>query len=745
MNRIIIAFVFSLLYLSSTSLKSEIVKDLIIDGNNRISDETIRLYGGIKLQEDLSQKELNTILQNLYDTNFFEDVKLNIENNVLKINVKEFKVINQLVILGEKSIRYTREIKKLIKSKEKKSFIKTNLSEDINTIKQLYSSLGFNSAEVVTKTKNIDENNVDLIFEIEKGDVSKISSITFTGDKKIRDRRLRSIIASEEDRFYKIISRNTKFNKDLISLDIRLLTNYYKSLGYRDVQVLSNLASINDEGNINITYTINAGERYTINKLSTKVDSVLEEKPFLSLRKVYNKYIGTYYSPFKVKKILEEIDEIIEVNNIQFVNHNVQEEIIQNKINLLFNIFEGDKVLVERIDISGNNITNEDVIRGELLIDEGDPYTKLALEKSIAKIKARRIFKTVNYKVENGTSSDLRKIDIEVEERPTGEISAGAGIGTSGGTFALGIKENNWLGEGKRVGIDFEISSESILGVLSYEDPNYNFLGNSIYYALSSEENDKPTQGYENTIQRFTINTSFEQFKDINTTLGISTSYDDLQTDGSASENLKKQSGTFSEIAGSYAFSYDKRNRAFMPTSGSIISFGQDIPIYSDSAAIDTFFSSSTYRAINEDVVGAAKLYLSAINGLNDEDVRLSKRKSLSSKRLRGFEKGKVGPVDGLDHIGGNYASVLNFEGNLPNLLPEKSNTDISLFLDFGNVWGVDYDSSIDDSNKIRSTTGVAANWLSPLGPIVFTLSQNLSKANTDKTESFNFNLGTTF
>ena len=130
---------------------------------------------------------------------------------------------------------------------------------------------------------------------------------------------------------------------------------------------------------------------------------------------------------------------------------------------------------------------------------------------------------------------------------------------------------------------------------------------------------------------------------------------------------------------------------------------------------------------------------------MNEEDVRLSKRKAISTKRLRGLEKGKVGPVDGLDHIGGNEASVLNFEGNLPNLLPEKSNTDISLFLDFGNVWGVDYDSSIDDSNKIRSTTGVAANWLSPLGPIVFTLSQNLSKANTDKTESFNFNLGTTF
>lgn len=743
MSRIFLAFIFCLL--SLTPIKAEVLKDLVIEGNKRVSSETIKLYGGIKLQEDLTQKDLNTIIQNLYETEFFEDIKLNFENSVLRVTVKEFKIINQLVIIGEKSNRYLKEIKRLIKSKEKKSFIKTNLSEDINTIKQLYSSIGFNSVDIVTKTKQINDNNIDLIFEISKGNVSKISSIEFIGDKKIRSRRLKSIIASEEDKFYKIISRNTKFNKDLITLDIRLLNNYYRSLGYKDVKVLSNMASIESDGNINITYTINAGQRFTINKISTKVDTVLEEKSFLPLNKVYNKYVGSYYSPFKVKKILEEIDEIIEKNNIQFVSHNVEEEIIQNAINLSFNIFEGEKVLVERIDVSGNNITNEDVIRGELLIDEGDPYTKLAMEKSIARIKSRNIFRNVTYKELNGSSPDLKKIDIEVEEKPTGEISAGAGIGTSGGTFALGIKENNWLGEGKIVGIDLELTSESILGVLSYEDPNYNFLGNSIYYAISSEENDKPNQGYENSIQKFTINTGFEQYKDIKTTLGLSASYDDLQTDGTASETLKKQSGTFSEIEGSYAFSYDKRNRVFMPTSGSIISFGQDLPIYSDRAAINSFFSSSGYRSLNEDVVGAAKFYISGINGLNDDDVRLSKRKSISTRRLRGFEKGKVGPIDGSDHIGGNYASVLNFEASLPNLLPEKSNTDVSLFLDFGNVWGVDYDSSIDDSNKIRSTAGAAANWLSPLGPIVFTFSQNLSKASTDKTESFNFNLGTTF
>ena len=743
MVRILFTLIFCLFLFSYS--KAEILKNIDIEGNKRVSNETIKLYGQINLNEDIDQKKLNDILKNLYETDFFEDVKLNMENNILKIQVKEYQIINQLIILGEASTRYTNEIKKLIQSKEKKSFIKTNLSEDINIIKSLYSSLGFNSVEIITRSKEIDENNLDLIFEIKKGKVSKISSIDFIGDKKIRNSRLKSIIASEESKFWKFISRNTKFNKELISLDIRLLNNYYKSLGYRDVKVLSNLATLKKDGDIDIVYTIDAGDRYTINKIDTNIDTVIDDKLFLSLKKVYNDYAGTYYSPFKIKKILEKIDEIIEKNKIQFVNHNVEEQVKGNSINIKFNIFEGEKVLVERIDISGNSVTNEDVIRGELLIDEGDPYTKLAMEKSISEIKARNIFKNVKYNEIEGSSSDLKKIEIIVEEQPTGEITAGAGIGTSGGTFAIGIKENNWLGEGKTVGVDLEVSSESVLGILSYEDPNYNFLGNSIYYALSSEENDKPNQGYENSIQRFSINTSFEQFKDIRTTLGLSTSYDDLKTDGSASDSLKKQSGTFSELGGTYAFTYDKRNRAFMPTSGSIISFGQDFPIYSDRAALNSFFSSSKYSTISEDVIGAAKLYLSAINGIDDEDVMLSKRKSVSTKRLRGFERGKVGPVDGSDHIGGNYVTVLNLEANLPNFLPDKSNTDVSFFLDFGNVWGVDYDDSIDESNKIRSSTGVAANWLSPVGPVVFTLSQNLSKAATDKTESFNFNLGTTF
>ena len=436
---------------------------------------------------------------------------------------------------------------------------------------------------------------------------------------------------------------------------------------------------------------------------------------------------------------------LIESNNLQFVEHEVQEIIENDEIILSFNIREGEKVLVERINILGNNVTNENVIRSELLVDEGDPLTETSLNKSIAKIKSRNIFKSVDSVVKNGSKNNLKIVDIKVEERPTGEISAGAGIGTNGGSFAINISENNWLGEGKKINFELELSEDSLKGQINYQNPNYDLLGNSLNYNLTNVTNDKPDQGYENKLLSTGISTSFEQFKNIYTSLGLDFSYDDLRTTNNASSSLKKQEGEFLELAGNYGFSYDQRDRAFMPTSGSIVRFNQVLPIVADKPFIGNTISSSTYNTISENIVGAAKFYVTAINGLDDENVRLSKRKSLSTSRLRGFEKGKIGPVDSNDHIGGNYAAAFNLEANLPNLLPESTNTDISVFFDAGNVWGVDYDETIDDSNKLRSSTGVAASWISPLGPMTFIFAQNLSKAKTDKTEFFNFNLGASF
>ena len=743
MPKYILLILFS--FFSYSLLNAEMVNEIEINGNNRISKETVKIYGNITSGKNYTESDLNKILKNLYATDFFDDIKIDIQDNKMNITLKEYPFINQLVISGEESNKYVKQIKKIIKLKEKRSFIEAYLIDDIENIKNLYSSVGYNFTEVDVKTKKVTENSYDLLIEIDRGERTKIKKINFFGNKNVSNRRLKDIIASEEDKFWKVLTKNTNFSKNLLELDTRLLVNYYKSSGFYDVKINSKSAKLVDQGQVELNFTIDEGSRYTISKISTNADSVFDKKIFLPLEKIYKKYVGDYYSPFKIKKLLEDLDNLIEENNLQFVEHNVQEIIKNDEINIILNVYEGEKKLVELINISGNTITNESVIRGELILDEGDPYSKLNLDKSISELKARSIFKNVKYEVLEGTEKNLKIININVEEQPTGEITAGAGIGTDGGLFALGIKENNWLGTGKAVSIDFEIDSESLSGVVNYRDPNYDFLGNTLNYSISSESNDKPDQGYENTLTAASIGTSFEQYKDIFLSLGLSASYDDLKTDSSASTALKKQEGTYSELSGNYGLSMDTRDRPFMPTSGSILTFGQNLPIYADKSFIANRFTASNYKYLNENVVGVGKFYLSTINGLGSDDVRISKRQSLSSKRLRGFERNKIGPVDNNDHIGGNYAAAVNFEANLPNILPDDTNVDMSVFLDFGNVWGVDYDSSLDDSNKIRSSTGVVANWMSPIGPMNFVFSQNISKAETDKTQGFKFNLGTTF
>ena len=728
-----------------STVNAEIVKKIEISGESRVSEETIKIYGNISLNKDYSKKDLNKILTDLNSTNFFQEITIDLTNGLLKINLVEYPVINELIILGEDAKKYKEEIRKIIKSKEKDSFIEKNVAKDIKTIKKIYSSIGYNFVNINTKVREREKNKIDLVFDIQKGEKSKIKKISFTGDKKIREKRLRDVIASEEDKFWKFISNNTNFNQELVNLDVRLLLNYYKSIGYYDVNITSSSAELKESGDVEVIYSIDAGNRYIIKKIITNPDSVFDKNLFYPLEKKYNKFVGSYYSPFKVKKLLENIDELIAKNNLQFVEHNVEEIIEDDSIVIKFNIYEGEKKLVERINILGNNVTNESVIRGELLLDEGDPFTELNLSKSISKIKSRNIFSSVKKTVSEGSDSNLKIIDINVEEKPTGEISAGAGVGTNGGSLAFIVKENNWLGKGNNVSFDIDASQESLKGTISYTNPNYDFLGNSITYSLGSITNDKPIQGYENTLISAGMSTTFEQYQDVYATLGLSASHDDLQTDDTASASLKKQSGTFNDLTAEYGFAFDKRNRSFMPTEGSIISLHQSLPIYADRAYIANRLSASVYNEFSEKVVGAGKLFIGTTHGLGDDDVRLSKRQSLSTKRLRGFKRGKVGPVDGDDHIGGNYAAAINLEANLPKLLADSTKTDVGLFLDFGNVWGVDYDSTVDDSNKIRSSTGVAANWMSPLGPMSFVFSTNISKAATDKTESFNFNLGTTF
>ena len=740
-------YVFLILIFTSINLQAEILRKVEISGNERITNETILVYGDVQKNKDYSQEDINNLIKRLYETKFFSKISTNFSNGVLKITVEENPIINSIVIQGEETKKYREAILSLLSLKEKGSYIKSDVKNDLQIFKSFYQSLGYYSPKIETRIQEVEnrKNLLNLIFSVEKGEREKISKIYFIGDKKIKTKRLRDVIASEESKFWKFISRNVYLNDERIELDKRLLKNYYLSKGYYDVQILSSNVFLKEKEGIELTFSINAGKRYRIKKLYTNIDPVFKKSIFKPLESHFKKYAGTYYSPLKITNILEEIDEIVDDNEMQFVQHSVSETIDEDFIDIEFKIFEGRKVQIERVNIKGNNVTNDSVVRSELLLDEGDPFSKIKLEKSISKLRARGIFKTVKHKILDGSSSDLKVMEIIVEEKPTGEISAAAGTGTEGTSFQFGLKENNYLGKGLRVDSSIDISKNSIRGGIDIVDPNYNYSGNSVDFGVSSKKTDRADSGYENTVTSLGIGTRFEQYDQLFLSPRISITYDSLKVESSASSNLKKQEGTFTDLMFTYGIQKDGRDRAFMPTSGTLYGFTQGLPVYAeDQASIFNRFTSNTYHAFSDNVIGAFKFYAAGIVATEDH-VRISKRLHIPSRRLRGFESRKIGPVDSGDYVGGNYAAALNFEAALPNLLPEATQTDVAAFFDVGNLWHVDYDNSVGQSSVIRSSTGIATNMYTPIGPLNFVFAQDLSAAESDVTQSFKFEIGTSF
>jgi outer membrane protein insertion porin family len=748
MRRKIFRFCFFVfLAFASSSANAEMLKKLEIIGNSRISNETIKVYGEIEINKDYSDDDLNTVIKRLYDTRFFSDISTSFSNGVLKINVKENPVIDSMIIEGEEAKKYKKAILKMLALKEKSSYIESDINQDIQIIKNFYKSLGYYTVEVTAHTQKLgdDKNIINLIYSIEKGARNKISKVYFIGDKgKAREKRLRDVITSEEARFWKVLSKNIYLNPDRIELDKRLLKNYFLGLGYYNVEVLSSSAELKNESSVELTFSINAGQRFRIKKLSTDIAPVFDKTIFKNLSSEFNKFAGAYYSPFKIRKILSKIDEIIDNNKLQFVQHSVSETLDKDGIDIVFKIFEGRKIQIERVNIIGNNVTNDSVIRSELLVDEGDPYSDIKIEQSISKLKAKNIFKKVEYKLYDGSSKDLKVMEIKVEEKPTGEIAAGAGIGTEGASFSFSLTENNYLGKGLGADVSLNITEHTVRGGLSMKDPNFRNSGNLVWGGLTNTKTDRPDSGYENTLTQFDLGTKFEHLTDLYVSSSIGLVFDDLIVTGNASSSMKKQAGNFTEFTFDYGIEKDNRDRPFMPTSGSLVSFHQGLPLYSDQASIYNAIHYTKYHSFTENIIGALKFYVSNVTAIED-DVRLSKRLHIPSRRLRGFESHKVGPKDGADYVGGNYAAALNFEAALPNLLPESTQTDVGVFMDVGNLWGVDYDSSINDSNGIRSSVGINSNVYTPIGPLSVVYALPITKESTDTTQTFKIQIGTSF
>ena len=724
---------------------AEIVKKIEINGNERVSSQSIEMFSKINVGDDIKKDDLNKILKNVYDSNFFSNVEVNFKDSTLIIFVEESSLVENVIIKGPKSKTLIKDLKKNLKVKSRTSYNEILFLEDKKNIIQDLKQRGYFFSEVDVIVENLSDNKINLIYNVEIGEKAKIKKISFIGNKIFKDRKLRSVIVSEEYKFWKFISGKKFLNQNLINLDERLLRNFYLNRGFYDVKINSSFAKLVNETEFELIYNIVPNDRFFFDKISLDLPIDFDQSNFKSLNKLFKKLNGKRYSLFVIEDILDEIDKIILDEEYKTLKTEVDENVIDNKINLAFSVTEGKKFIVDRINIYGNNITRENVIRNQLLIDEGDEFNSILASKSINNIKALNIFKTVESKIIDNDDKS-KTIDITIEEKATGEIMAGAGVGTDGSTLSFALKENNYLGRGIGLKSELTISEETIKGQFRVDNPNFKNSDKSINLNIQSLETDKLTDsGYKTSKTGFGFGTSFEYQDDVFIGLGQDSFYEKIETNSSASARQKSQAGNYWDTFINLDLDYDKRNQKYRPSDGFRSSYSVNLPVISDNNSLTNSYVFTYYDELYQDNVTKFSFFAKAANSLTNDNIKLSERIYLPGSKLRGFVSGGVGPKDGDDFIGGNYASSVNIQTSIPQLLPNIQNMDASFFFDAGNVWGVDYDSGLSDTNKIRSSIGVGIDWFTLIGPLSVSFSYPISKVDTDKTESFKFNLGTTF
>jgi outer membrane protein insertion porin family len=723
------------------------IKKINIVGNARVSTVTIESLVDKKIN-NIDTIYINNLTKKIYDTDFFSDVKISFNQDVLTINVAENPIVNFFYINGVKDSDLD-QVNKIITLKENSIFSSSKLKKDIEATREFLNASGYYQASITPEVIKIDNNQINLIINIDKKEISKIKNIYFIGNKYFSDSQLLDVITSTEDGWWKIFS-SSALSEQRIEYDKQLLKDFYKSKSFYDAQIESAFASIDKNNKFTLTYSINSGKKYKFGDYDIKVSGLaLKEVDINEIKNISNKLLkNEFYSPLTINKINKQITDFLETKKYGNFEINIQDlKVADDKINIIVQLNEGQKSLVNKINIKGNTITEEKVIRDNLVISEGDQLNSSKVKKSIDNVKSKQLFSKVDYKIEDSEKKNFKDLNLFVKEQPTGSISAGVGYGTNGGLFEASVNERNFLGQGINLNFTGRLSSDVIRGELSFVDPNYKNSNKELAASLFSEVDDYSNSGYQNKRAGTRFATKYEIYEDIFFRPNLGAQFDKLEVTGTASSLLRSRQGDFITTSLGYNFLYDQRDSKFSPTSGSIIYFDQNIATFlSDIPTVQTGVGATFYKELfSEKFIGSAKARLANVVAFNDKDVKLSDRIFSSTSDLRGFEQRGVGPVDSGDHIGGNNLATLSLKSTFPNLIPENLRATTFLFLDMGNVWGADYSSSISDSSKLRTSTGIALDLMSPIGPLSFTYSIPLSKASTDKEQNFLFNIGSSF
>ena len=742
---VIFKFLFFILFLFSAAYANENY-NYDIQGNKRISDQTIISIIDFKKNEKYDVEDLNNFQKKLYNTNYFSKVSLKIVKNTIQIRVEENPIIDFFYINGVINKKREDFFYENLSLGQNKIFSESLLKKDIENIKDIYQDAGFFDVEVNTNISKISGNALNIVINVNRKEKYKINRIFFIGNKKYKSSTLLDVISSTEDGWWKFLSSSSLVNKKRLNFDKNLLKRFYLNNGYYDVQITSSDVDFVGNNLANITFSINSGQRYFFSKSNIKDDEKnLNVENLKDLNKIISKKLKGNFSQKKLNNINNLINEYLRNKKIEFVTFfNKINKVDQNKLDVEFNFVKKPRQFVNLINISGNTITEESVIRRNLLFSEGDSYLDYKVLKSIDKIKSLRIFKDVKFNTDN-LGNEKVDLNISVEEQPTGSVSAGVGVGTSGSTVSSTITEKNLFGKGIKLDGNASVGTEKISGNVGLSLPDFKNSGNTLNYNIFAISTDFTNAGYESKKIGNSVSTKYNVYEDVTLTTGIGIDRDSINTNDTASDLYKSREGDYLTFKGFYSVSNDKRDSGFQPTKGYRIGFGQGLAMPgSDITYIENNLRGAIYHSISNDYILSLKSGFHTINSIGEEDIKLSDRKFLRQSNLRGFESYGIGPKDGTDFIGGNYSAYASLSSTIPNPIPDSWNAKSIVFLDAGNVWGVDFNDSLD-SNKLRSSVGLSLEWVSPLGPLSITLSENISKADGDSEESFSFQIGSNF
>ncbi len=742
---------FFLIYLLLTSNiyaeNNEIIKEVNIEGLKRISYETALTYAEIEIDTIYNKNTANQIIKNLYKTNLFSDVSVKYSNNIIKIIVKENPTINLVLFEGNKSKKDDDLIAE-IKLAERSVFSRSGIKEDVKRLLELYQRSGRLSATVAPSVELLENNRVNIIYNIDESEVLKVSKINIIGNKAFTDSELKKVMTTKTPSLLRFWSSGGKYDPDRIEYDKELIKDFYNENGYVNFLFTSSIAQLVKSTNkFEIILTVSEGEKFKFGNID--VNTKLKKLNSDVIKKNLAPNIGTTFNSTIVKESVEFIKNSASAYGFTFIEIDPKMTIDNSlkTVNVLFNINEGPKVYVNRIDIIGNTRTLDKVIRREISFSEGDAYNKFSINYSKDKIRSLKFFNKVEIIEERVMDTDKLNLNITVEEKNTGSATIGAGYGDQNGTtFTAGLSESNFLGKGQKVKFSTSFSGTQNLYDISITEPYFLNKDLSVRGDLYSDFSDPESVNYETETVGVGASLSFplSRTNRITTKYSLLTSKTTADADATSYELLLAGTNTIS-VAG-YVLSLDNRNSPYKPTSGSIFTIEQNLAgLGGTSNYLENKIVYKNYSKINNKLTGAIKAQIGSINGYNGKYAPVDRLFNIGGKNLRGFKYGKIGPLLSSSYTGGNYYYVIATETNF-DLPLDEYDISSSLFLDIGSVWGLDdrY-GTIDDEHKLRASIGVNINWDSAIGPINFILAEPFMAETTDITDKFSFDIGYNF